>query len=99
VQESLTNVLRHAGPATAAVNISVAEDTLTVEVTDTGGGNPPVDGNGKAAGGGAGSIGEGGGHGLAGMRERVTALGGSLTAGPRPEGGFAVSATLPVRRS
>jgi signal transduction histidine kinase len=39
-----------------------------------------------------------GGHGLAGMRERVTALGGRLTAGPRPGGGFAVTATLPVRR-
>jgi signal transduction histidine kinase len=108
VQESLTNVLRHAGPATAAVDISVVDDTLTVEVTDTGGGNARVDGDGAArsrAGGNgaggirAGGIREGGGHGLAGMRERVTALGGSLAAGPRPEGGFAVSATLPVHRS
>lgn len=83
VQESLTNVLRHAGTATAAVRVSVAEAGVTVEVSDTGrGGTPAVNG----------------GHGLAGMRERVTALGGSLNAGPRPEGGFAVTATLPVHR-
>jgi signal transduction histidine kinase len=90
VQESLTNVLRHAGPATAAVDISVGEDALTVQVTDTGRAASP--GNGASA-----SDGGGGGHGLAGMRERVTALGGSLTVGPRPEGGFWVTATLPVR--
>jgi signal transduction histidine kinase len=83
VQESLTNVLRHAGSATAAVRVAVAPDAVTVEVSDTGRAAPASDG---------------GGHGIAGMRERVAALGGSLTAGPRPEGGFAVTATLPVRR-
>jgi signal transduction histidine kinase len=83
VQESLTNVLRHAGTATAAVRVCVADADLTIEVSDTGRGGPPS---------------ANGGHGLAGMRERVTALGGSLHAGPRPEGGFAVTATLPVRR-
>jgi signal transduction histidine kinase len=83
VQESLTNVLRHAGPATAAVRIALGDDGLTVSVRDTGHGAAPPKGDG---------------HGLAGMRERVTALGGSLTAGPQPDGGFAVTATLPVRR-
>jgi signal transduction histidine kinase len=82
VQESLTNVLRHAGTATAAVRVRVAGADLTIEVSDTGRGGPPANG----------------GHGLAGMRERVAALGGSLHAGPRPEGGFAVTATLPVHR-
>jgi signal transduction histidine kinase len=82
VQESLTNVLRHAGAATAAVRISIGDDGLTVSVSDTGRASSPV----------------GDGHGLAGMRERVTALGGSLTAGPQPGGGFAVTATLPVGR-
>jgi signal transduction histidine kinase len=95
VQESLTNVLRHAGPASAAVDISVGDDEVTIEVTDDGHAAPSDgDGDGYMSP----SNGESDGHGLAGMRERVTALGGSLTAGPRPEGGFAVSATLPVRR-
>jgi signal transduction histidine kinase len=85
VQESLTNILRHAGTATASVRVAVGDKELTIEVTDTGrGGAVPSKSN--------------GGHGLAGMRERVTALGGRLTAGPRPGGGFAVTATLPVRR-
>jgi signal transduction histidine kinase len=83
VQESLTNVLRHAGPATASVRVSRADDELTVSVSDTGSGGPPSGRDG---------------HGLAGMRERVSALGGSLVAGPSPGGGFAVTATLPVRR-
>ena len=90
VQESLTNVLRHAGTATAAVTITLTGTTptgkaLTVSITDTGrGGHPPSPAP--------------AGHGLAGMRERVSALGGSLTAGPGPEGGFAVTATLPVHQ-
>ncbi|MER7332929.1 MULTISPECIES: ATP-binding protein [unclassified Micromonospora] len=82
VQESLTNVARHAGPATALVCINYAPDTLTVRVDDDGKATPktePVPG-----------------VGLLGMRERVTALGGRLHAGPRPEGGFTVQATLPV---
>jgi signal transduction histidine kinase len=84
VQESLTNVLRHAGTATAAVSVALTGDDLTVSVRDTGRGGPAHPAR--------------EGHGLAGMKERVSALGGSLTAGPRPEGGFAVTATLPVRR-
>ena len=79
VQEALTNVLRHAGTATAAVRVAVTNEAVTVEVTDTGRGGPVATD----------------GHGLAGMRERVTALGGRLSAGPAPAGGFAVSATIP----
>ncbi|MDG4823566.1 sensor histidine kinase [Asanoa sp. WMMD1127] len=83
VQESLTNVLRHAGAATAAVVITHLPDWVVVEVTDTGRGGvvPP----------GA------PGHGLEGMRERVTALGGTLAAGPLSGGrGWRVRAELPV---
>ncbi|MEU1964307.1 sensor histidine kinase [Micromonospora sediminicola] len=84
VQEALTNVLRHAGPATAAVRVGYASDEVTVEVTDTGrGGTTPPE--------------RSGGFGLAGMRERVTALGGTFSAGPAPPGGFRVHARLPVR--
>jgi signal transduction histidine kinase len=83
VQEALTNVLKHAGLARAEVTIGYAEDTVTIEVTDTGTGQP---GHGPA----------GGGHGLAGMRERAAVFGGELAAGPRPGGGFAVRARLPL---
>ena len=84
VQESLTNVLRHAGTATASVSLALTGDGLRISVSDTGRGGPTQPAP--------------PGHGLAGMKERVSALGGSLTAGPRPEGGFAVTANLPVRR-
>lgn len=82
IQEALTNITRHAGPATALVQLSYREEELTVRVDDDGhgtGGTNVVPG-----------------VGLVGMRERVTALGGSLHAGPRPEGGFRVHATLPL---
>ncbi|WP_233513502.1 sensor histidine kinase [Micromonospora craterilacus] len=94
-QESLTNVLRHAGSATATVRIGYTPTEVTVEVTDTG----PRPG---AAGARPGPVSRPGGapatdgHGLAGMRERVAALGGEFAAGPRPEGGFRVYARLPV---
>jgi len=84
VQESLTNVVRHAGGAETAVRVSVEQGSLEVEVVDSGG-RP-----------GAGS-GDGSGSGLTGMRERAAALGGSLGAAPRPGGGFAVVAHLPLR--
>jgi signal transduction histidine kinase len=83
VQEALTNVLKHAGPARAEVTIGCAQDTVTIEVTDNGTG---PHGNGPA----------GGGHGLAGMRERAAVFGGELAVGPRPGGGFAVRARLPL---
>jgi signal transduction histidine kinase len=87
VQESLTNVIRHAGPARATVAVRHGDDRLEIEVTDDGRG--AVDGNGTA---GVAS----GGHGLAGMRERVALLGGELDAGPRPAGGYRVLARLPL---
>lgn len=81
-QEALTNVRRHAGPAASAtVTIGYAADGLTVRVSDDGrGGLPSGDGNG---------------NGIAGMRARVLALGGTLAAGPGPAGGFQVEARLP----
>ncbi len=91
VQESLTNVLRHAGRATATVRVGYAPTEVSVEVTDTGRGSATAGPDGGRSG-----AGPGGGHGLAGMRERVTALGGSFTAGSGPGGGFRVYATLPL---
>jgi signal transduction histidine kinase len=86
VQESLTNVVRHAGARSATVTVTVAADgdCLVVEVTDDGAG-AAADGNGNGAR-----------QGIVGMRERARALGGTLQAGPRPEGGFRVSARLPL---
>ncbi|MFE5617788.1 sensor histidine kinase [Streptomyces sp. NPDC056463] len=85
VQESLTNIARHADAATASVRIDYRPDALAVCVDDDGRATPgaaPVPG-----------------LGLLGMRERVTALGGSLRAAPRTEGGFTVRAELPVERA
>jgi signal transduction histidine kinase len=84
VQESLTNTIRHAGPATAEVVLTYADGELLVDVTDTG------------LGGAADAAAGGGGHGLIGMRERASTVGGSLQAGPRPGGGYRVSAQLPA---
>jgi signal transduction histidine kinase len=85
VQESLTNVVRHAGAARATVRVAFGPADLVVEVTDDGAA-PPADPYGT----------DGGGHGIAGMRERVAALGGELQAGPGPRGGFRVRARLPL---
>jgi signal transduction histidine kinase len=90
VQESLTNAIRHAGPATAAVSLGYHHDELRIEVTDTGRGPAPGSGNTSH-----GHNGNGGGHGLAGMRERAATVGGSLETGPGPAGGFRVAARLP----
>lgn len=83
VQESLTNVLRHAGASHADVNIRACGDVLDVEVIDDGRGAP--DGTGPGLG-----------HGLRGMSERVFALGGQLSAGPLEPVGWRVSARLPI---
>lgn len=91
VQEALTNVLRHAGPARAEVTVGCEQDAVTIEVTDDGTGRH---GRGSPAGGHE----LAGGHGLAGMRERVAVFGGELAAGPRHGGGFAVRARLPLGR-
>jgi signal transduction histidine kinase len=83
VQEALTNVCKHAGHACAGVTIGCTNDAVTIDITDDGSRQPA---NATPA----------GGHGLAGMRERVAIFGGELRAGPRPDGGFAVHAWLPI---
>ncbi len=82
VQESLTNIARHAAAATADIRIDCRPDALLIRVDDDGTASP--DRTPKP------------GVGLLGMRERVTALGGRLDAAPRSEGGFTVRAELPV---
>jgi MYXO-CTERM domain-containing protein len=86
VQESLTNAIRHAGPATAEVSLCYGQDELRVSVADTGRGPAPGHGGSPAS----------GGHGLAGMRERAATVGGTLETGPRPGGGYRVAARLPM---
>ncbi len=85
VQESLTNVTRHAGPGpvTARVAIAYGEHEVVVRVEDDGRGAPLLDDR-------------PGGSGIRGMRERAAALGGTFDAGPRPGGGFRVRAALPL---
>jgi signal transduction histidine kinase len=80
VQEALTNALKHAGPATARVIVRYGKDDVELEIADTGLGP---------------GAGDGEGHGLVGMRERVSLYGGRIEAGPRDGGGFAVRARLP----
>jgi signal transduction histidine kinase len=81
VQEALTNALKHAGDARAEVRLRYGADAFDVEVVDDGGGD---------------WTGLVGGHGLAGMRERVAVFGGEFAAGRRDGGGFAVRARLPL---
>ena len=83
VQESLTNVVRHAGRVATTVGLRHEGGYLYVDVVNDGGAAPAAFSDGTGAG-------------LAGMRERAAALGGTLDAGPRPGGGFAVRARLPV---
>jgi signal transduction histidine kinase len=85
VQEGLTNALKHAGPAHAEVVLRYAPRALDVEVRDDGRG--PLRANGD---------GDGAGHGLIGMRERVALYGGALETGARDGGGFAIHAHLPL---
>ena len=81
VQEGLTNALKHAGPARAVVTVRYGRGDIDIDVADDGGGTASSDG---------------GGHGLVGMRERAALFGGTLQAGPRAEGGYALHATLPL---
>lgn len=83
VQEALTNALKHAGDARAAVHVRYGEESLELEVVDDGVG--------------AESRVESGGHGLVGMRERVALYGGRFDAGRRADGGFVVRVLLPTR--
>ncbi|MFD5562925.1 sensor histidine kinase [Kitasatospora griseola] len=84
VQESVTNVLRHAGAGRCEVHIAYHEEELAIDVIDEGHGRAPDRRTG------------GTGYGIAGMRERVALLDGRFSAGSRPEGGFRVAARLPV---
>ena len=83
IQESLTNIIRHAGPATAAVTVDVQQGAVHLQVTDTGAG--PEDGGSP-------------GLGLIGMRERAASVGGRVQASRDEHGGFRVTATLPILR-
>jgi signal transduction histidine kinase len=81
IQEALTNVLKHAGPAGAQVEVDFGELTLTVRVVNDGARRPAKPSRNA--------------HGLRGMRERVELYGGVLAAGPKPGGGFTVVARIP----
>ena len=82
IQESLTNTRKHGGPrASAQVLLRYCEDVVVLQITD--------DGHGM-------TVADGAGHGLTGMRERVALYNGTLHAGPRPGGGYQVTATLPL---
>ncbi|WP_433173436.1 sensor histidine kinase [Actinoallomurus sp. CA-150999] len=83
VQEAVTNVVRHAAPARCRIVVEGDKDEVRIRVTDDGPGGRLLPGT--------------PGHGIIGMRERAHMHGGTLTAGPRPEGGFEVSARLPRR--
>ncbi|WP_369009327.1 ATP-binding protein, partial [Nocardia barduliensis] len=85
VQESLTNVLRHAPGAEATVTVRYTADSVDITVDNT----RPTSATARS--------GTSGGNGIIGMRERTHALGGALTAGPRPSGGFRVAARLPTQ--
>jgi signal transduction histidine kinase len=83
VQESLTNTRKHAGlAAVASVTLRYDHDGLVVQVSDNGRGDT--------------TAADGTGHGLAGMRERVEMYGGTVTAGPQPQGGYCVTARIPA---
>jgi signal transduction histidine kinase len=83
IQESLTNVARHSTAGAATVRLIYGPQELAVQIDDEGRG-------------GAAGVNSSGGSGIVGMRERATALGGELVAGPRPGGGFRVLARLPI---
>ncbi len=84
VQEALTNVVKHAPGAHAVVDLAVCDREIRLEVTDDGGPDgPPADHDGP-------------GHGIVGMRERIAAFGGRLTAEPLTSRGFRVSAQVPI---
>jgi len=84
LQEALTNALRHAGPATVQVRVDYGPDAVRLDVVDDGAGSHGTNGA------------MGSGTGLLAMRERIGLVGGEVTAGPRPEGGWAVHASLPL---
>jgi signal transduction histidine kinase len=88
LQEALSNVLRHAGPVPTAVSLRHEPAALVVQVDDVGSPVPVPRGHEQV-----------GGHGLAGIRERVAVFGGGVEAGPRPEGGFRLRARFPLQET
>jgi len=86
VQEALTNVLKHAPGASVTANVSCTKHELAIEVIDDGDGAPPPPAHHL-------------GQGLVGMRERAVLYGGEFVSGPRPAGGFAVRARIPLETS
>jgi signal transduction histidine kinase len=88
VQESLSNASQHAPGAPITVSVDTGHGTVLLRVANGPGGHPVPNGNEHRPG-----------HGLTGMHERVALLGGSLTAGPAPNGGFVVSAVLPLGKT
>ncbi len=109
IQESLTNVCKHAGPTTVALRLTYRPEVLRIVIDNNAAADPAQRQESRAqAGTTEGKFGTQtgtdpgpsahatNGHGIVGMRERVTALGGSLHAGPRPDGGYRVSAVLPL---
>jgi two-component system, NarL family, sensor histidine kinase DesK len=87
VREGVTNVIRHSGARQCQIGVHSEDGRVTVTVSDDGGGAPAAPPAAPAA---------GGGHGLSGLRERLAADGGTLEAGPRPGGGFRLSAAVPA---
>jgi signal transduction histidine kinase len=87
LQEALSNVMKHAPGASVTVEIAYTSAALRLRVVNGPGADPRTVAE------------SGGGHGLVGMRERVTMLGGELTTGPEPSGGFAVAAVLPLQKA
>jgi signal transduction histidine kinase len=90
VQEALSNAMRHAPGSHVQVHLAYRSDALALEICNDAARSavPVLVASGARA--------DGGGHGLVGMRERATMLGGSLEAGPTEDGGFRVTAVLPV---
>ena len=86
LQEALTNALKHAPHANVQATVSCTQEELQIEVIDDGNASPQ-------------SAGEQAGHGLLGMRERVSLYGGELVTGAREGGGFAVRARIPLEGS
>jgi signal transduction histidine kinase len=91
VQEALTNVVKHSGASSCRVSVGYEDTGLSVEITDAGGAAPGLDRSLAAR------EPNGTGHGILGMRERVSLCGGEFTAGPLPERGFRVAARFPLQ--
>jgi signal transduction histidine kinase len=89
LQESVTNAIRHAGPARVTIYVQYGAHDVRIRVTDDGCGDRAAAGSGQRTG-------DGAGRGIVGMRERCALLGGELTAGSRESGGFEVYARLPL---